>query len=313
MIENVKIEQKHKKANSRIPFLCLVLGAAAIAFSPIFVRLSEVSPTVNVFWRMFLPLPILVSILIFQPRKIDNSYPIKSKFEYLKLCIPGFFFTGDLCTYFWALKFTSVGISTLLSNCAPIFVAFAMYFIFKQKLNRIFFLGLTTAILGVLLIAGKGSNISNRPMLGILLGSLSAIFYSGYIISVAELRAKFRTMQLMLGIELSSSLLLIIAILIAGEKTFPVSFYGWLVLIGLAFVPQFIGHSFITYSLKHLPASFSSVTLLLQPVLASIFAWIILSEKMKGIQIIGGIFVLVGIYISQQSSKKAEEYIADIS
>jgi drug/metabolite transporter (DMT)-like permease len=63
------------------------------------------------------------------------------------------------------------------------------------------------------------------------------------------------------------------------------------------------GQSLITYALAHLPASFSSVTLLLQPVLAALFAWILLHEGQGPWQVLGGLLVLVGIFLARRSAR----------
>jgi drug/metabolite transporter (DMT)-like permease len=56
----------------------------------------------------------------------------------------------------------------------------------------------------------------------------------------------------------------------------------------------------ITYALAYLPAAFSSLTLLLQPVVAAILAWILLSEPIGPMQAVGGLVVLAGIMIARR-------------
>jgi drug/metabolite transporter (DMT)-like permease len=61
------------------------------------------------------------------------------------------------------------------------------------------------------------------------------------------------------------------------------------------------GQSLIAFAFAHLPASFSSVGLLLQPVIAAFLAWVILSESLTWLQAAGGIFVLAGIVLAKRS------------
>ena len=58
----------------------------------------------------------------------------------------------------------------------------------------------------------------------------------------------------------------------------PQGVHGWLVLGALALIAQVAGQSLIAVGFAHLPASFSSVSLLPQPVLAALYAWAILGE-----------------------------------
>jgi len=62
----------------------------------------------------------------------------------------------------------------------------------------------------------------------------------------------------------------------------------------------------IAFALAHLPAAFSSVGLLSQPVMAAAFAWVLLGEPVVALQVAGGAVVLVGIYLARRGSKGSE-------
>ena len=64
---------------------------------------------------------------------------------------------------------------------------------------------------------------------------------------------------------LTASLLLPVA-LASGDQMLPVTPLGWWKLVGLALVSHAAGQGLIAYALAHLPAAFSSVSLLFQPV-----------------------------------------------
>ena len=60
----------------------------------------------------------------------------------------------------------------------------------------------------------------------------------------------------------------------------------------------------ITYALADLPAAFSSVGLLLQPVAAALLAWAILGEALGWWQALGGAVVLIGIVLARRGSRQ---------
>jgi drug/metabolite transporter (DMT)-like permease len=74
------------------------------------------------------------------------------------------------------------------------------------------------------------------------------------------------------------------------------------VLVGLALVTQILGQGLIAYAFAHLPASLSSVSLLIQPVMAALFAWLIFSEAIGFWQYLGGAIVLAGIWLARRGS-----------
>jgi drug/metabolite transporter (DMT)-like permease len=87
-----------------------------------------------------------------------------------------------------------------------------------------------------------------------------------------------------------------------GDAMLPQTLSGWLVLLGLALLCQTAGQSLIAYAMAHLPASFSSVSLLVQPVLAAAYAWLLLEERIAPVQALGGVVVLAGILLARRGS-----------
>lgn len=62
-----------------------------------------------------------------------------------------------------------------------------------------------------------------------------------------------------------------------------------------------LGQSLIAYAFAHLPASFSSMGLLLQPMIAALLAWGLLDESLQPMQALGGVVVLFGIVMARRS------------
>ena len=65
------------------------------------------------------------------------------------------------------------------------------------------------------------------------------------------------------------------------------------------------GQSLIAYALAHLPAAFSSLSLLVQPVASAVLALIILGESIGLWQAVGGTIVLFGILLGRRSTLAA--------
>ncbi|MBX9811568.1 MAG: DMT family transporter [Burkholderiales bacterium] len=123
---------------------------------------------------------------------------------------------------------------------------------------------------------------------------------------LANLAPIFVTLAAWLLFRKTPSALFIVGMataLVSGEQFFPASTMGWVKLLGLALIAQVAGQSLIAYAMAHLPATFSSVGLLLQPVMAALFAWILLGETMGAVQIAGGVLVLIGIRIAHQAGR----------
>lgn len=277
----------------------LLFGATCIALSPIFVRLSETGPTASAFWRVAIAVPVLWGFYFFKERAEARRY----RGRWPLLLAAGFAFAGDLGFWHLSIQYTSVANSTLLANLASIFVTLAAWMFLRERPTGLFLAGLVCALAGVALLVSSSAGFSRTGLLGDALGVLTAMFYAGYIFAVKGLRDRGeRTLYLMAVASTITGLVLLPAALASGEAFFPATAYGWAVLAGLALISHAAGQGLIAYALAHLPAAFSSVSLLLQPVMAAVFAWILLSESLVAAQIAGGVVVLAGIYLARRGS-----------
>jgi drug/metabolite transporter (DMT)-like permease len=287
---------------ARFALMALFAGAIAIALAPIFVRLSQVGPGATAFWRMSLALPALWLLSGIERRGASRPRRVESGMDYRRLTAAGLFFAGDLAFWHWSIKFTSVANATLLANFMPIFVTLGSWLLFNQRVSAKFILSMLVAFAGTILIVGVSFSLSLQHLWGDGLGLITAVFYAGYIISVKRLRSQFSTATVMAWSGLVTSIVLLPVTVAFGESLLPVDVWGWLVLLGLALVSQVGGQGLIAFALAHLPASFSSLTLLIQPVMAAVFAWLILSESIAPLQATGGALVLAGIFFARRES-----------
>lgn len=275
----------------------LLAGATLIALSPIFVRLTDVGPTASAFWRVALAAPLLWLLLLAAPRGVPRAL------DWKMLAFAGFAFAGDLAFWHWSIRFTSVANSTLLANLAAPFVTIALWIFWGRRPSGTFALGLAAALLGVLMLVHTSLAFSATALVGDAFGVITALFYAAYLLSVKSWRDRgAATLYVMATTSTLTALLLLPPAIASGEVLLPASAQGWLVLIGLAWISHCAGQGLIAYALAHLPAAFSSVSLLLQPVMAAIFAWMLLSEPLAPLQVAGGMVVLAGIYLARRGS-----------
>lgn len=279
--------------------LALLAGATCIALSPIFVRVSEAGPTATAFWRVAIAVPILWALYL-RSKKTTRRYSGK----WPLLLAAGFAFAGDLAFWHASVKLTSVANSTLLANLASIFVTLALWVFLRQRPGGLFLAGLATALVGVSLLVHTSLQFSATGLLGDALGVVTAMFYAGYILAVKGLRDRGETTLHLMAVSTTiTAIFLFPAALASGDRMVPASAFGWWMLIGLALISHAAGQGLIAYALAHLPAAFSSVSLLFQPVMAALFAWVLLSEALVPLQIFGALVVLAGIYLARRGSR----------
>lgn len=250
---------------------------------------------------MLLACPIFVLWLLYDRRKSPVISPI-SKHQRSWLLLTALFFTADLAVWHWSIAFTSVANATLIANFSPIFVTWAAYFLFKEVIRGQFLVGMILALGGGGFLVRSSIEVGSGHLVGDILALLAAIFYSGYLIGVKDLRRTMTTSEIMAYSTMISTVALLVITLLAGENLLPETLNGWWVLIGLALISQVFGQGLIAYGLAHLPAGFSALSLLVQPVGAAFLAWLILGETLTAWQGVGAMAVLAGIGLARRGS-----------
>jgi drug/metabolite transporter (DMT)-like permease len=282
---------------TRTAFALLVLGALALGFSPIFVRLSDLGPSATAFWRIVLALPVFALGIAGTDRRPAGLR------DHLGLALAGLCFAGDLASWHWSIRLTSVANSTLLANMAPLFVALVGWAALDERFSRGFVVAMAVAFAGVILLMGGDLALGPTYLAGDGLGLITAMFLAGYLLFVKRLRAHFSTATIMTYSGAVTALVLLIVTLLSGEGLAPPGWHGWAVLFGLALLSHAGGQGSVAYALAHLPAAFSSLVMLIEPAAAALFAWILLAEPMGALQIAGGIIILAGIVLARRATR----------
>ena len=294
---------------ARLALPALIAGAIGISFSPIFARISELGPTATAFHRVLLAAPILVAFLSYADGRAKPATAPRQRLgrrEYWLLAISGIAFAADLGFWHWSIQLTSVANSTLLANLTPIFVTLAAWLIFRERISGLFLIGLALALGGVTVMVRASFAIDSAHVWGDVLGVITAVFYATYLLTVKLLRETLSTLRIMTWSTVITAVCLLPVAIISGNDLIAVTWAGWAVLIGIAWFSHIGGQGLIAYALAHLPAAFSSVALLVQPMAAALLAWLILDEALGTLQAFGGAVVIVGIALARRASLASE-------
>jgi drug/metabolite transporter (DMT)-like permease len=289
-----------------IPLLALLAGAIALGSSPILVRLSELEPTATAFYRVALAAPAFV--LFSFARREAPSVAAYSKAQWpglFWLIAAGAFFALDLFCLHWSLRRTSVVNATLFLNFAPIFVSLGAVAIFGELPTRLAMLSYVIAISGVALLLGGVATVGRGKLFGDALGLAAGAAYGGYLLVVSRFRYTMPTSLVMGVTTLSCACFLLPATLAMGESLVPRTATGWATLLALALLTHAGGQGLLVFAMKYFPAFTSSVTLLLQPVVAAWGAWILFNETLSPWQMLGGGVALFGILLCHDATTRA--------
>jgi drug/metabolite transporter (DMT)-like permease len=279
------------------PRLAALLGAMSISFSGIFYRWAEVSPSTGTFYRCLFGLPFLAAVAYLERRKFG---PLPQATVRLAL-IAGIFFAGDLTFWHHAIEYVGAGLATVLGNLQVLIVGLVAWAVFGERPPRSVLLALPIVLLGVVLISGiVGTGAyGSAPVIGVLLGLLTACCYAGYLLIIRRGGRDLRRPAGPVAVAtVSTTLVAAVGGLALGDLDLtpgPESLF-WLAMLG--FTSQFLGYLLISVSLPRLPAVVTSIILLAQPVVTVALAMILLGEAPSPAQLAGVGLVIGGIAVA---------------
>ena len=273
----------------------LMFGACVIGLSPILVRLTETGPAAAGFWRLAFGLPLLLLVNVRTGGEVGRP----SRFALLA----GVFFALDLGFWHYSIKYTSVTNATVLSNLTPVVVtAFAWIFL-RQRPRALFLLSVVAAVGGAWLMAIEkgGGALLNQP-LGDAYAATTALWYALYFLAMGAGRKTESASRLMFWSGVIGAPLILFAALALREQLTPLSAAGWLACAGLGLV-HFAGQGSIAWAMGRLPTSTASVVVLVQPIVAGYFGWLLFAEPIGPLQAVGAAVTLGGVVLAQWASR----------
>ena len=286
---------KNKKI---LPYLALVSGVICLSFSAMFVRWAQAPGPVVSFYRMSIAALVLAPLFWRQQRKIKRRWAVGMLFLPL---LGGIFTALDHAVWSSSLSYTTAANATLLGNTAPLWVALATWLIFGERLGGKFWLGLAFTLGGAAIVLG--SDFIRHPSFGLgdLLALASGFFYGCYFLVTQRGRQRLDTLSYMWLVTMVSAVGLLLVNLGLGYALSGYPGLSYLVFVGAALISQVGGYLSVSYALGHLPASVVSPSLLGQPVLTALLAIPLLGEGLRPEQGLGGLSVLLGVYLIHRS------------
>jgi drug/metabolite transporter (DMT)-like permease len=272
--------------------LLALVGVFAISFSGIYVRLAAVSPATASFFRTAYAIPPLLAVWWFR-RAFDLRRPRARAVAFAA----GVWLGLDLTLYHHAIERIGAGLATILGNTQVVFVAFAAWALHGERPSRTAFAVLPVILAGVALITGLGDPeaYGAQPVsgaaFGLLTGVTYAIFLLSFRVSNRGLAAPGPLLDATVGAALAAAALGWLEPGFSLVPTWPA--HGWLAALALG--SQFFGWLLIASTLPRLPALETSVLLLMQPALTTLWGFALLGESLSALQWIGGGVVIAGV------------------
>ncbi len=202
---------------------------------------------------------------------------------------------------FWisSLDYTSVMSSIVFVSTNPFFVALASVLLLRESLRRGTIIGILIAALGGALVGLTDLGVGGAESLqGDALALAGAVTVSGYLLIGRRLR---RELSLVAYIGLVYTTAAVVLLALAFVMRTPLLGYSplaYALIILLAVGPQLIGHSAYNWALKYVSATFVTITVLAEPIGATLLAIPLFAQVPSPVKLVGGVLILIGIYFA---------------
>lgn len=273
--------------------LILITAGILAGSASILIRFAGTFFFTIAFYRLLVA-TLAVAVISIPTRRITIPRPS----ERLLLVGSGVFLGLHFIAFTYAVQNSSVSNATFLGDLGPVFVAMMSPLVLQERITKREVGFVSLALLGSLLAGSRGGSSVLLPSLtqGDLVAILAAFLASVYTVLGRLLRPRVEWFTYIAYVYLVATIVVglvsfvlfgIVALLIQGGNIIAV--------VGLGLIPTFGGHSLYNLSLGRVKAVRANLVLLLEPVIASIVAYILFTETPTYLQDIGYMLISLSI------------------
>ncbi len=283
----------------------LAAGMAAFGFAPILVRFApEASAILIATWRTLFASLILLPYWWIQRQPIAEAFFNK---EIMQMAFSGICLGLHFICWVASLYYTSVASASVLVTIHPVLVILVERLWFKRSFARTAWIGVAFAFGGAVLLGIADSRIEqsfSNPLLGNLLALTAAVIFVIYLFIGQKIRQKREWIDYLFPVYTYAALTCLAVTFILGEELFSVTAAGFWAGFGLAVGPQIVGHGSANYAVKYISPTLISTLILVEPVLATILAFLIFGELPPLLSLGAMGLILIGIGLTWKRDPK---------
>lgn len=286
MTQTLSSARRSLQGRDDIHVIAAIIAVTAWGVGPIFNKAVSVGTPSIVFYRMLLGVPMMVAMAYLTGGGLTRDLMRRT-------ALPGVLFAFSFLSGFASLRMTSIANATLITTLQPVLILFVAPKMFGEKI-RLKQLGLSSvSMVGVLTVVLAAASTSGAHISGDLLAVLNVVIWTGYFVLAKKRRVDgMHSWSFLAAIFIWSSFVILPYGLIVSNDLGKVTQFDWVMLVGMSVIPGIVGHGLMTWSQSHLDVTLASILGLLSPVVSTGLAWIIFSQSLTGLQMLGAVVVL---------------------
>lgn len=289
------------------PYIVLFISVVSVSFAAIFiVSLEDTHPLSIALYRLVFTTLLIFPFVILRKKTRDELRELPRSTLIIMIGI-GLILAAHFSLWITSLKITSVASSVILVTAHPLLVGPVSHFFLKEKLSMINTIGIVLSVVGVIVLVYGNYGFSSMmldTLEGNLLAILGGVAAGFYILGGRKIRKTVSIGSYAFVVYVSSTIALFIICLLFNAPVYNLDVRAYGIIFLMAVVAGIFGHTLYNWSLKYVRASLASVALLGEPIGSSLLAFTIpwISQVPSKFTIIGGGVILLGVYLTSESS-----------
>ena len=288
--------------------LLMFIGIVAVSFSSIFIKWSAAPASIQGMYRL-----LFTSILMLPfARPYTGALAALRKKDWILLIASGAMLALHFLLWMGSLKFTSVASSTMIMALEPVFIMLTSFFLFKERTAFSALMGMGIAIAGVVFIGWGDVGISANNLKGDLLSIGGTAAVAVHLLIGQKVVVRMPSYLYSLIVFIAASAVFAVYNLVMSVPFFDYPPREWGIFMLLSVVPTVFGHILFNWLLQYVSATTVSMNILGEPVGASILAYLLLGEQLKGPQWAGSLLVMCGLGVYLYAGRKKNKDIIPV-
>lgn len=276
-------------------FWALFVGLSTFSLSPILVRLAGEAPGMTIaVWRTGIAAALLAPFALVRTRAEVGAF---TRRDFGLIAVGGVLLGLHFVAWIESLYHTSVASASVLVTTSPIFLAVLGYVLLGERLSRQVSVAIVLAVAGAALIGlGDASGgTGDAPLFGNALALAASLVFSFYMLVGRVVRRKTSWLAYVFPLYLVAAITIFVIAMALNTPLFGFSPAFYALCAAMAIGPQILGHGSFNYAVRYVTAAMLGLLSLIEPIGASILAYVLFDEVPTALALIGMLVVLSAI------------------
>lgn len=269
-------------------FAALCVAIVCFSLGSTIVQKAGIPGPTMAFWRMIMTSVLWALIL----RTTEQRFP--SREDLRKAIVPGMLFGLNITAFFTGVTKTSVANAEFIGSLTPLILVPAGALLFGERIDK------RALSFGLVSLAGLAVVLFNAPPNGVatwggnltVLGAM--VLWASYLLTSRRLRSTMSVQAIMASITPIAAITIFPITLLSGDLD-EVTRHSIPYMVLLAVMTGTLAHGLIVFAQHSVPVGTIGLMQVAQPALAVLWAFLLLDQSIRPIQLAGMALVITGL------------------